>query len=134
MKARIRLHFKSPWNRKACEIFAPTFFKNFTCIFLADEKLNLGELYDSTNGPGWIRSTHWRSSSAVKLWFGATVDDSNHLSELLLDENNLSGKELKVKMTNLEKIHQRRLISCFCYFISSSRVHEDLFLHFLCRL
>lgn len=48
-------------------------------------------LYDQTNGPNWKNSNGWMSESSPCEWYGVTCSDGSVVSELRLDQNNLSG-------------------------------------------
>ena len=60
----------------------------------ADEKKILRELFASTNGRGWIRTSHWESSSPLSTWEGTMLNHKGSLSKLSLAQNNLSGKTI----------------------------------------
>jgi len=50
----------------------------------------LVDFYDSTNGSDWISNTGWKQTNTPCSWYGVSCD-SGHISELHLDNNNLSG-------------------------------------------
>lgn len=48
-------------------------------------------LYNATDGPNWFRSANWLQTDLPCEWEGVTCT-ANHVTELILDNNNLSGK------------------------------------------
>ena len=48
-------------------------------------------LYDSTNGPDWTNQSNWLSSAPLGSWYGVSVDAEGRVTELSLNDNNLSG-------------------------------------------
>lgn len=50
----------------------------------------LVDLFESTNGAGWINNNNWLTSSNIDDWFGITVDEG-HVSVISLYSNNLIG-------------------------------------------
>lgn len=55
---------------------------------IADDRLALEELYNSTGGPGWTNS--WVLSDPVSTWYGVTVT-GDRVTHLSLPNNNLTG-------------------------------------------
>jgi Leucine-rich repeat (LRR) protein len=54
------------------------------------DSLALVDLYNSTNGPGWINHTNWLTAAPVRDWFGVAVTGSR-VTSLQLINNRLSG-------------------------------------------
>ncbi len=52
--------------------------------------LALVNLYDSTNGPGWINHTNWLTAAPLATWYGVDVYGDRILS-LQLQQNRLTG-------------------------------------------
>ena len=48
-------------------------------------------LYNSTNGDKWTYNNNWGSDKPLNEWYGITVDENGHISQLNLMNNNLSG-------------------------------------------
>ena len=51
----------------------------------------LSELYDRTDGPNWRIKTKWLSLAPRGEWYGVTTDADGRVTELNLEDNNLSG-------------------------------------------
>jgi len=68
--------------------------KGFDCNTVLDVPVSecqvLVDLYQSTNGAGWINNSNWLSSTYVNNWFGIGVE-SNHVVYIILQNNKLSG-------------------------------------------
>lgn len=60
------------------------------------------DLYNSTNGPGWINHTNWLTSAPVSTWFGVLVQDGEFVA-LGLENNGLKGK-IPSSIVNLKEI------------------------------
>lgn len=56
----------------------------------ASERNALIALYDSTGGDSWTTKTNWKTAADVSTWYGVTVV-SNHVTEVILPNNNLVG-------------------------------------------
>ncbi len=54
------------------------------------DSLALVDLYNSTNGPGWINSNNWLTKIPACNWFGITARN-NRVKEIQLISNNLLG-------------------------------------------
>ena len=54
------------------------------------DSLALVDLYNSTNGSGWINKTNWLTAQPVGSWYGITVN-SNRVYTIDLRNNNLTG-------------------------------------------
>lgn len=59
-------------------------------IMNKDDSLVLVDLYNNTNGPGWIHNQNWLTTAPVRNWYGVTVVHGK-VSRLLLPANGLSG-------------------------------------------
>ena len=51
----------------------------------------LSALYDGTGGPNWRNKTNWLSIAPLGEWYGVTTDAEGRVTELNLEDNNLSG-------------------------------------------
>ena len=57
---------------------------------ITKEREALIAFYHATNGDQWKNNTNWCSDKPVSEWFGIVVDN-DHVIQLILTENNLSG-------------------------------------------
>ncbi|MEM8487267.1 MAG: FlgD immunoglobulin-like domain containing protein [Bacteroidota bacterium] len=48
-------------------------------------------LYNATNGPNWSRKNNWLSNAPLANWFGVETNDDGQVTELNLENNNLTG-------------------------------------------
>ena len=48
-------------------------------------------IYEATSGNNWYDNTNWLSLAPLNEWYGVTTDDEGRVTELLLDENELTG-------------------------------------------
>ena len=48
-------------------------------------------LYNATGGSGWESDGNWNSASAIRTWYGVRTNSSGAVTELVLDNNNLTG-------------------------------------------
>ena len=48
-------------------------------------------LYNSTNGPDWVRSDKWLSEAPLGTWYGVSTNTDGRVTNLILDNNNLQG-------------------------------------------
>ena len=55
------------------------------------ERAILEELYASTSGANWERKDGWLSGAPVGQWHGITTDGNGFITEIELQENQLSG-------------------------------------------
>ena len=61
-------------------------------IFKTDiERTTLMALYNGTQGDDWFNNTGWNTSSPICTWYGVTCDSANHVTSLVLENNNLKG-------------------------------------------
>ena len=60
------------------------------CDFAADRAV-LVKLFDSTDGPNWLRSYRWLSDLPMGEWRGVHTDDEGRVTQLNLWKNGLSG-------------------------------------------
>lgn len=67
---------------------------------VATEKQVLADLYNSTNGPGWVYRDGWSTTGTVgatdpcdDAWYGVISVDAakEHVTALYLSQNNLTG-------------------------------------------
>ena len=59
--------------------------------YLGDESV-LNRLFNVSDGRRWTNQTNWMSGESVCTWFGVSCDDSNHVTEISLSNNNLVGR------------------------------------------
>ncbi|MDN3656648.1 T9SS type A sorting domain-containing protein [Ferruginibacter paludis] len=72
--------------------FLAFFLKPFTgkAQVNTQDSLALVDLYNSTNGPGWVNHTSWLTTAPLNTWFGVTIE-TNAVLALRLSSNNLNG-------------------------------------------
>ncbi len=51
----------------------------------------LVEIYKASGGARWTRNDNWNSDAPIALWYGVSADSDGRVTELLLEDNNLSG-------------------------------------------
>ncbi len=49
------------------------------------------EIYKAAGGANWTRNDNWNTDVPVALWYGVSADSDGRVTELLLEDNNLSG-------------------------------------------
>lgn len=59
-------------------------------ITQSGDSLALVDLYNSTNGAGWLNNTNWLTAAPISTWFGVTVN-SGKVTRLDLQSNRLAG-------------------------------------------
>ena len=64
-------------------------------------------LYNATGGPGWREDRNWNGVSSIGTWEGVRTNSDGFVTELVLDDNNLTGT-LPAQLGNLA--HLRRLV------------------------
>ncbi|KAI2508081.1 hypothetical protein MHU86_6373 [Fragilaria crotonensis] len=74
--------------------------------YLGDESV-LKRLFDVADGLRWTNQTNWMTGESVCTWFGITCDDSDHVTEISLSNNNLVGRLPKhmYRMEYLTKVN-----------------------------
>ncbi len=60
----------------------------------------LCNLYESTNGDGWINNENWCTDKPVSEWYGIKTNEEGYITEISLPSNNLTGT-LPQDMQNL---------------------------------
>ena len=60
-------------------------------------------LYNATGGPSWNSNTNWLNDVPISQWSGVTTDDTGRVTELVLNENQLSG-EIPPQLGNLTSL------------------------------
>ncbi len=63
--------------------------------------------YNATGGSGWSQDRNWNSPSAIGTWYGVETNSAGFVTELELDDNNLSGS-LPAQLGELAEL--RRLV------------------------
>jgi hypothetical protein len=80
--------------------------KSFSQAVDVNDSLALVDLYDSTNGAGWLFK--WTLSSPVATWHGVAIDNSGRVTNLILDNNKLTGI-IPTSIGNLKKLTKLEL-------------------------
>lgn len=83
--------------------FKPVFVMGQTAN--VSDSLALVNLYDSTNGPGWLHNTNWLTGP-VRSWYGITIDGNGRVTTMRLFANGLNGRlpHSLGNLTNLQNI------------------------------
>ena len=68
-----------------------------------DDRAVLVALYHATDGPNWSDNTNWLSDEPLSEWHGVTTDDEGRVTELWLQQNQLSG-EIPRELSYLSKL------------------------------
>ena len=55
------------------------------------ERAALVAFYNATSGANWADNTGWLTNAPLGQWYGVTTDDSGRVTELILNDNGLSG-------------------------------------------
>ena len=63
----------------------------------------LRDFYDGTDGANWTDNSNWLSGRPLAEWHGITVNEDGHVTELVLDGNNLIG-DLPPELGKLESL------------------------------
>ena len=58
---------------------------------VASDRAALVAFYEATDGPNWVNSTNWLSDRPIGEWHGVTADGDGRVTQLDLNENQLSG-------------------------------------------
>ena len=58
------------------------------------EERELDRLFKTADGPSWRRRSNWKKGTEAHLREGVTMDDTNKLSKLILDNNLLAGVQI----------------------------------------
>ena len=75
---------------------------------LPEERAALEAFYDATGGPGWTRSTNWKTAVPLGQWHGVTTDVDGRVVWLDLQGNKLSGA-IPPELGNLTRLVQMYL-------------------------
>ncbi len=67
------------------------------------DRAALKDLYNSTDGPNWLRNGNWVSDEPINRWFGVTTDDDGRVVGLDLGANEMSG-EIPSALGNLDRL------------------------------
>jgi Leucine-rich repeat (LRR) protein len=73
------------------------------------DSLALVDLYNSTNGPGWLARTNWLSPAPISTWYGV-VTSGEFVVNILLAGNRMVGS-LPSSLGNLSKLQVLQLSS-----------------------
>ncbi len=60
------------------------------CAPLSDREV-LEALYEATGGQNWHNTEGWLTAASLNDWYGVRTDEQNHVFDLRLVDNNLSG-------------------------------------------
>ena len=71
----------------------------------AAERAALLALYNATNGAQWHERRNWTSAGSIRDWHGVSTNSAGFVTELDLDDNNLSGT-LPPELANLTHLRQ----------------------------
>ena len=74
----------------------------------ASDRDALVQLYHSTDGPNWKHRTNWLSGAPLGEWHGVKTNRDGRVTELWLDENQLSG-EIPPALGSLPQIRRLSL-------------------------
>ena len=58
---------------------------------VAGDRAALVAFYNATGGPNWANNTGWLTNAPLGQWYGVTTDDGGRVTELILNDNGLSG-------------------------------------------
>ncbi len=67
------------------------------------DRAALEALYNSTDGPNWLRNGNWLSNEPMNRWFGVTTNDDGRVVGLELGANEMSG-EIPPALGNLDRL------------------------------
>ena len=57
----------------------------------SSDRAALVAFYNATGGPNWANNTGWLTNAPLGQWYGVTTDDGGRVTELILNDNGLSG-------------------------------------------
>ncbi len=77
------------------------------CDFAADRAV-LVKLFDSTDGPNWLRNHGWLSDQPMGEWYGVDTDQEGRVASLYLSQNGLSG-QIPAELGDLSNLRWMRL-------------------------
>ena len=69
----------------------------------SQDRVALIALYNATNGANWTDDVNWLSDRPLDQWYGVTIDDEGHVTELFLFGNNLTGT-IPMELGNLPSL------------------------------
>ena len=72
------------------------------------DRAHLVALYHATDGDDWTNNTNWLTTTPIGQWYGVTTDANGRVTNLDLDDNQLSGA-LPTQLGNLANLQQLRL-------------------------
>ena len=70
---------------------------------VASDREALTTLYHATGGDNWNRHHRWLSDAPLGEWYGVDTDSNGQVTDLVLDENQLSG-EIPAELGNLSNL------------------------------
>ena len=88
---------------------------SFTVTLANPDYTALMALYNATNGPGWTNKSGWVSGAAgtscnVCSWYGVTCDGNGRVSQLVLNNNKLTGN-IPSQIGNLTNLVRLELVN-----------------------
>ena len=57
-----------------------------------EERQDLAVLYEAMGGPNWDNATNWLTDAPLSTWYGIEIDGAGRVSDISLEDNNLSGR------------------------------------------
>ena len=57
-----------------------------------EERQDLAVLYEAMGGPSWDNATNWLTDAPLSTWYGIEVDGTGRVTDISLENNNLSGR------------------------------------------
>ncbi len=60
-------------------------------VIADEERTILSDLWDATNGHGWLNDENWVTDAPLSGWYGVALDTLGYVTELTLPSNRLSG-------------------------------------------
>ena len=71
----------------------------------AAERAALVAFYNATSGANWTHNDNWLNIEPISTWYGVFIDETGHVSELVLNDNGLNGSLPDLSaLTNLTKL------------------------------
>ena len=74
----------------------------------ATDRAALVALYNATDGANWLNNGNWLSNAPMGEWHGVTTDSDGRVTQLILDNNQLTG-EISAELGSLPNLQFLRL-------------------------
>lgn len=84
-------------NNLECQSYSNQFNMNI------EDSLALVSFYYSTGGQNWINKDNWLTDAPLANWYGISLDEKNRVSEIKLNNNNLTGS-IPSEIAHLENL------------------------------